>query len=104
MELNQEDRTRLMSAIDLTLGAGMGIAYVLAARRWPLGWLTGGATFGALYFLLMDEGVSPALGLVGDNKRYPWQSHARGFAAHMAFGVATGMVGALLGVHGKKRR
>jgi hypothetical protein len=33
------------TAVMTTLGAAAGVAYVMAARRWPLGWLAGGGGF-----------------------------------------------------------
>ena len=50
------------------------------------------AVFGTLFWLVADEGLSSMLGLVGDNSKYPLKSHARGFATHMAFGLATAAV------------
>jgi len=71
------------------LSAVMGAAYALTARRWKLGWLTGGVVFGALFWLVEDEGLGPMLGLAGDNAKYPLEAHLRGLAAHVAFGVVT---------------
>lgn len=71
------------------LGAAMGAAYALTARKWGLGWLAGGAAFGALFWLVEDEGLGPALGLAGDNTKYPLEAHLRGLAAHVVFGVVT---------------
>ena len=85
------------------LGAGGGIAYVLLARRWPLGWLLGGAIFGTVFYLIEDEGMGPALGLAGDNTKYPVEAHVRGFAAHLAFGLVAAGVARLLGVRPTKR-
>lgn len=36
-----------------------------------------------------DEGMRPALGLVGDNTTYPLEAHVRGLVAHIAFGLVT---------------
>ena len=82
--------------------AGAGTAYVAASRRWSLGWLAGGALFGTLFWLIEDEGVGPALGLAGDNTKYPVEAHVRGLVAHVAFGVTAALVTNMLG--GTKRR
>ncbi len=71
------------------LSATMGAAYALAARAWPLGWLGGGVVFGTLFWLAEDEGMGPALGLAGDNAKYPLEAHLRGMVAHIVFGVVT---------------
>lgn len=86
------------------LGAGGGIAYVLLARRWPFGWLLGGTIFGAVFYLLEDEGMGPALGLAGDNRKYPAEAHVRGLVAHLAFGIVAAGVARLLGVKSKRGR
>ncbi len=77
---------------------GVGTAYVAAARRWPLGWLSGGIVFGTLFWIVEDEAVGPALGLAGDNSQYPAEAHLRGLAAHIAFGIAAAGVVKALGV------
>jgi hypothetical protein len=86
------------------LGAGGGVAYVLLARRWPLEWLLGGALFGAAFYLIEDEAMGPALGLAGDNRKYPAEAHVRGLAAHLAFGIVAAGVARLLGVKSKSGR
>ncbi|MBA2270379.1 MAG: DUF1440 domain-containing protein [Verrucomicrobiota bacterium] len=85
------------------LGAGGGIAYVLLARRWPFGWLLGGTLFGAVFYLVEDEGMGPALGLAGDNRKYPVEAHVRGLVAHLAFGIVAAGVARLLGVKSERR-
>ena len=72
-----------------SLGAAMGAAYALTARRWKLGWLAGGTVFGTLFWLIEDEGIGPALGLAGDNTKYPLEAHLRGLLAHVTFGIVT---------------
>jgi hypothetical protein len=82
-------------------------------RRWhrlraaratlALGWLLGGAIFGTVFYLIEDEGMGPALGLAGDNTKYPAEAHVRGFAAHLAFGLVAAGVARLLGVKPKNR-
>jgi hypothetical protein len=67
------------------------------------GWRAG-AVFGALFYLIEDEGMGPAMGLFGDNTKYPLEARARGLAAHMAFGLAAAGVARLLGVKSKARR
>jgi uncharacterized membrane protein YagU involved in acid resistance len=83
------------------LSAVMGAAYALTARNWKLGWLTGGVVFGTAFWLVEDEGIGPALGLAGDNTKYPLEAHLRGLLAHVAFGVVTA---GLLGAAGLPRR
>lgn len=69
-----------------------GVAYAALARKWNLHWLAGGALFGTAFWLVEDEGMGTALGLVGDNSKYPLEAHARGLAAHVAFGIVTAAI------------
>lgn len=71
------------------LSATAGISYTLLASKWKLNWLLGGIVFGGLFWAVEDEGISPVLGLVGDNTKYPLEAHIRGLAAHVVFGIAT---------------
>ncbi len=43
-------------------------------------------------FALQDEGLNTLLGTGGPPGRYPWQTHARGAAAHALFGSVTDLV------------
>ncbi|HJU05050.1 MAG TPA: hypothetical protein VJ692_07825 [Nitrospiraceae bacterium] len=89
--------------VTVGLGAGMGALYAIAARRWPLDWLTGGITFGTLFWAIEDEAMGPAMGLAGDNTQYPMEAHIRGWAAHVAFGIVTAAVARSMGVRSGSR-
>ncbi|MFP2932907.1 hypothetical protein ACLESO_48720 [Pyxidicoccus sp. 3LG] len=102
--LPEEREAQVERAIAYGFSAATGLVQALVARRWRFGWLTGGVLFGTLFWALEDEGMGPLLGLVGDNRKYPWQSHARGLAAHIAFGVVSGAVGRLLVASLRQRR
>lgn len=43
---------------------------------------------GAAMSLVMDEGLSPALGFSAPNHKYPLATHARGMITHLLFGLA----------------
>lgn len=51
-----------------------------------------GLSFGTGFYLLVDEIGNPALGLTPGPGAFPWQAHARGLVAHLAFGVTTEVV------------
>jgi hypothetical protein len=62
------------------------------ARTWvrlPLPVLLGGLAFGALVWLVGDEGVVPALGFAKGPRAYPASAHAKALAAHLVYGTAT---------------
>lgn len=85
--LSDEQRNRYGSGIHWALGASGGAAYALLRDRMPAVGAAGGLLFGATFFLLMDEGVVYALGLTPGPSKFPWQSHARGLAGHLAYGA-----------------
>jgi uncharacterized membrane protein YagU involved in acid resistance len=71
------------------LGATAGVSYAWLASKWNLNWLLGGLVFGGIFWAVEDEGISPLLGLVGNNTKYPLEAHVRGLAAHIVFGIVT---------------
>jgi len=87
--LSDEQRKRYGAGLHWALGAGAGAAYALLRARVPAAAAAGGLLFGTAFFLLMDEGLVYALGLTPGPANFPWQSHARGLAGHLAYGVAT---------------
>lgn len=87
VELSDEARARGASAIHWALGIAAGVKYAVLRRYWP-GIRAGyGLAYGAVFFLMMDELMVPALGLTPGPTAFPWQTHARGLAGHLAFGA-----------------
>ena len=41
--------------------------------------------------LVVDEGLTPALGLSASNRAYPLATHLRGFLAHLVWGAAAAL-------------
>jgi hypothetical protein len=46
-----------------------------------------GLGFGSAFFLIVDEGLNTVLGFTPPPQEFPWQAHARGAVAHLAYGV-----------------
>lgn len=92
IKMSRTQKKLFEKAVLSIIGTGSGIAYAAIARKWNLNWVAGGALFGTLFWLIEDEGMGTALGLVGDNTKYPLEAHARGLVAHIAFGVVTAAV------------
>ncbi len=86
-ELSEDGRKRSGQAIHWALGIGAGALYGALRPRLDAASVAGGLFFGAAFFLLMDETVVPALGLTPGPTAFPWQTHARGLAGHLAFGT-----------------
>lgn len=87
--LQKEQRERLGMAIHWGLGVGTGALY--AALRDHLDRVDAGygLAMGATFWGLVDEGLNPALGLTPGPTEFPWQTHGRGLAGHLSFGVVT---------------
>ncbi len=65
-----------------------GPAYLVLRRRMPaLRWGCG-LGFGAVFFLAVDELLVPLAGLTPGPRAFSWKVHARGAAAHLAYGIA----------------
>jgi hypothetical protein len=78
-------------------GLAGGVGYLLLRRLFPrLRWGRGLA-FGMAFFLVVDEILVPALALTPGPRAFPWKVHARGAAAHVAYGIAAESSARLLG-------
>ncbi len=89
------------------LGMSWGPVYLLVRRMTHLHPLAAGLATGASMSLLVDEGLTPALGFSAPNSAYPPSTHVRGFVAHLAFGLgvaATAEALAWLGSESSRRR
>jgi putative membrane protein len=69
-------------------GAGLGLAYGVAAELLPAATAGRGAAFGALAALGLDEATLPALGLSGPPTEQPPSTHVYGLVSHIVFGLA----------------
>ncbi len=88
MELSDAQRKQYGSAIHWSLGAGAGAVYGALRNRVPGVDAAGGLLFGTAFWLAIDEGANYALRLTPGPAAFPWQTHARGLAGHLVFGVA----------------
>lgn len=86
-ELSEEERKTAGSAIHWALGMGAGAAYGALRGRVPGAEAGAGLLFGTAFWLLVDEGGNAALGLTPGPAAFPWQTHARGLAGHLVFGL-----------------
>jgi hypothetical protein len=86
-DLSGDQRKQYGQAIHWALGIGAGALYGALRPRLDTATAVGGLLFGAAFWLLMDETVTPALGLTPGPTAFPWQTHARGLAGHLVFGA-----------------
>ena len=75
-------------AVHYGVGAGMGAVFTALRLRAPIVGKWRGLMYGLAMSVLLDEGANTWLRTAGRPRDYPWQDHARGFAAHGAFGLA----------------
>jgi hypothetical protein len=77
------------AAMHFAIGIAPAVGYALAREQLPVRGIARGALFGFGLWLLQDEVLNSLTGLGAKPQNYPWQAHARGLAAHLAYGVAT---------------
>lgn len=78
------------------LGMGWGPVYTLLRRMTGINPIAGGLLTGAFLSLLVDEGLTPALGFSAPNRAYPLVTHLRGFVAHLVYGLGVAAAAELL--------
>jgi uncharacterized membrane protein YagU involved in acid resistance len=87
-----EDRLRVVAkAVHYGLGMAWGPVYCLLRRQGGMRPLAAGLAAGASLSLVVDEGLTPALGLSAPNRTYPVANHVRGFLAHLVWGAAAAL-------------
>ena len=80
------------TAVHYSIGTGVGGLYG-AAAEFATGVTTGaGLPFGAVFWLVVDEGAVPLLGLAKGPAEYPVSAHAYALASHLVFGVTAEFV------------
>jgi hypothetical protein len=89
-------RRRLGLAAHYGFGAGAGIAYTLLARKLPAITAGRGTFYGAMVWVVADEGVVPAMGLSRRPRELPAGVHVYALISHLAFGATLDAVSRLL--------
>jgi len=78
-------------AVHHGLGMAWGPIYCLLRRRGGMRPLGAGLVAGASLSIVVDEGLTPALGLSAPNRAYPAATHVRGLLAHLVWGAAAAL-------------
>lgn len=92
IELDDEAKQKVGMAFHYLAGLSWAPVYQLLRRRTGLGSVAAGLATGASMSLILDETITPAIGASAPNGDYPLSTHARGFVAHLAFGLAVAAV------------
>ncbi len=98
LELDAEQRERVVEALHYGLGVGPAVLYALVRRRLPLVRAGRGVVYGLLLWAVNDEWMNTTLGLAGPYGAYPIEAHWRGLVGHVALGVTTDTTLDLLGI------
>lgn len=92
LRLNDEQLDRAALVFHYGLAVSWAHLYAVLRRATRLRPLTAGLATGSAMSLVADELMTPAFGFSAPNLDYPLVTHLRGFAAHLAFGLAVGVV------------
>jgi len=84
--LSARQRARWGQAIHWSLGIGAVIVYAAIRTQLESPGLGHGLLFGFIFWAVMDETVTPLVGLTPGPLAFPWQTHLRGLVGHLAFG------------------
>lgn len=85
--LSDEERQRLGAGIHWALGIGMGALYGALRGRFEEMDFGHGLAFGTFFWGAVDETLNPVLGLTPGPEAFPMETHARGLAGHLTFGM-----------------
>lgn len=88
LDLPKEKKEKLAMGVHYGFGAAAGALFGALAPRAPFLSAGLGTVYGTLFWMLGDEIGMPVMGLSKPSQDYPWQTHARAWAAHVGYGVA----------------
>ena len=79
-------------AVHYAVGMTAGAVYGVAAEYEPNVATLAGIPFGATFWMVVDEGALPVLGLAKGPAAYPISNHAYALASHLVFGLTAEVV------------
>ena len=91
LDLDERQLDAAGMAAHYGLGMSCALAYPVLRDR-GMGPLGAALTTGASLSLVVDEGLTPALGFSAPNRAYPVVTHVRKFVAHLGFGLGVAAV------------
>lgn len=96
VKLTEGQLNAAASAMPYTVGITGGLLYVALRRLLHLNPLLAGLTSGMALFVVVDEGLTPTLGLSAPDRAYPLSTHLRGLIGHLAYGGAVAATAEIL--------
>jgi hypothetical protein len=91
-KLTQSEKKIAGPAVHYILGTGVGGLYGAAAEVAPKATAGTGLPFGAVFWLVVDEGAVPLLGLSKGPTAYPLSTHAYALSSHFVYGLTAEVV------------
>jgi hypothetical protein len=91
-KLTRSEKKIAGTAVHYLLGTGVGGLYGAAAEIAPNVTAAAGLPFGAAFWLVVDEGAVPLLGLSKGPMAYPLSVHAYALSSHFVYGVTVEVV------------
>jgi hypothetical protein len=90
--LTQSEKKIAGPAVHYILGTGVGGLYGAAAEIAPKVTAGTGLPFGAVFWLVVDEGAVPMLGLSKGPTAYPLSTHVYALSSHFVYGLTAEVV------------
>ena len=90
--LTQDQKKLGGTVVHYSLGTGVGALYGAAAEFAPVITTQAGLPFGVAFWVLVDEGAVPLLGLAKGPAEYPLSAHVYALVSHLVFGVTAEFV------------
>ena len=90
--LNAREKEIAGPVVHYAVGTTAGAVYGLAAEYEPDVTTLAGIPFGAAFWIVVDEGFLPLLGLAKGPTNYPISTHAYALASHLVFGLTAEVV------------
>jgi hypothetical protein len=91
-KLTQSEKKIAGAAVHYILGTSVGGLYGAAAEIAPRVTAGAGLPFGAVFWLVVDEGAVPLLGLSKGPTAYPLSTHAYALSSHFVYGLTAEVV------------
>jgi uncharacterized membrane protein YagU involved in acid resistance len=91
-KLTQSEKKIAGTAVHYVLGTGVGGLYGAAAETAPKVTAGAGLPFGTVFWLVVDEGAVPLLGLSEGPTAYPLSTHAYALSSHLVYGLTAEVV------------
>jgi len=91
-KLTQSEKKIAGPAVHYALGTGVGGLYGAVAEVAPKVTTGAGLPFGAIFWLVVDEGAVPLLGLSKGPTAYPLSTHAYALSSHFVYGLTAEIV------------